>query len=85
MRDLRKRYTYEQRLELQDTISDLRKYILPLLLRRQNGVCCMCKQVASYYDIDHKVYNPMITINELQALCIQCHKSITNYIPFRNR
>lgn len=64
---------------MQDTINDLRKYLLYVLLEKQNGVCNICKQPAKDYDIDHLLYNPMITVNELQALCIPCHKSITCY------
>ena len=37
------------------------------------------------YDIDHKVYNPMMTIKELQAVCRACHKSVTNYVTIKNR
>ena len=85
MRNLRKRYCYDDRLEMQDTINDLRLYILYVLLQRQHGVCAICKQPASKYDIDHLIYNPMITVNELQALCIPCHKSITNYTAMRYR
>ena len=85
MRNLRNRYTYEQRDEFQRTIGDLRQYILPVLLDRQGGVCNRCGLPAQRYDLDHLIYNPMMTINELQALCEPCHAAITNYIPIRNR
>ena len=85
MRDLRHRMTYEQRLELQATLNDLRHYIVPVLLMRQNGVCNICKLSADKYDIDHLVYNPMISLNQLQLLCIPCHKSITDYRPLSVR
>lgn len=85
MRNLRSRYTPEQRAEFQDTVNDLEHYIRPLLLQRQQGVCAMCKQPHSKYDIDHKIYNPILTLNELQLLCVPCHKSITDYTTFKNR
>lgn len=85
MENLRESYTYQDRLEFQSNINTMRPYILPLLLQRQNNVCNICKVEHKKYDIDHLIYNPMITINELQALCHDCHKSITNYIPYRNR
>ena len=85
MRNLRDRYTYKERSEYQITIGSIELYIRPLLLEKQGHVCNMCKQQAEKYDIDHKIYNPMMTINELQLLCVPCHKSVTNYIPFRNR
>ena len=85
MRNLRQRYNYAQRMEFQRTMDSLRFYILPLLLQRQHNSCAICKQSVDKYDIDHKLYNPMETINELQALCIPCHKEITNYTPMRHR
>lgn len=72
-------------MEFQDTISKERKYILPLLLKKQDGHCATCPNASGPFDVDHKVYNPMLTINELQALCVPCHKHKTNFIPMRNR
>lgn len=85
MRNLRHRYTYKARLEFQDVTLALRSYLLPLLLKRQGGVCALCKVVAERYELDHKLYNPMSTLEHLQALCHACHASITNYISFKNR
>ena len=85
MRDLRKRYNYTQRMELHRTMLELRPYILPLLLDRQGYKCPICHCKPLKWDIDHKIYNPMETINELQALCIPCHKSITDYRPMKYR
>ncbi len=85
MRNLRHRYTYAERLEFQDTLLSMRLYVLPLLLARQNGTCNLCHEPHTRYDIDHMVYNPMITINELQALCEVCHKGITNFTTMGNR
>jgi hypothetical protein len=79
MQDLRHTYTYEQRQEFQDTLCDMRRYILPLLLERQQGVCDRCKLPSSHYDIDHLVYNPILTLNELRLLCIPCHYDVTDY------
>ena len=79
MRNLRKMYNYKDRLEFQETILSMRVYLLPLLLDRQGNACNICKLKHSKYEIDHLIYNPMITINELQALCHNCHKSITDY------
>ena len=79
MRNLRHRYTYEQRDEFQTTISRLAKYIVPVLLDKQGHVCNLRKQESAKYDIDHKLYNPMQNIDSLQLLCVPCHKSITNY------
>lgn len=85
MRDLRHRYTYSQRDEFQQTIKSERQYIYPLLMDKQNGHCASCPNTSGPFDIDHKVYNPMLTINELQLLCWPCHKGKTNFTPFRNR
>ena len=85
MRNLRNRYSYSERMELHRTMLELRPYILPILLDRQGHKCAICKQVVDKFDIDHKIYNPMETINELQALCIPCHKSITDFRPLRNK
>src|SRR5665213_2898236 len=59
MRNLRKRYTYKQRMEFDQTVRTLYMYIFPLLLARQHGACNRCKKPALKYDMDHKVYNPM--------------------------
>lgn len=85
MRNLRHRYSYQQRLEYQETIDSLRFYLMPLLLKRQKGLCNMCKKQAKGYDIDHIAYNPMISLDHVQLLCWPCHKSVTNFTPFRNR
>jgi 5-methylcytosine-specific restriction endonuclease McrA len=79
MRNLRKRYSYAQRKEFQETINDLREYILPLLRNRQGHVCNKCKKPIIAGDIDHKIYNPMMTIDDLQLLCEPCHIVITDY------
>jgi len=79
MRNLRHRYPYSARLEFQETILRLRAYLLPLLMERQEGACALCKETADKYDIDHLAYNPMVTLNQLRALCIPCHHSITDY------
>ena|ERR1035437_70912 len=85
MDNQRNTMTYAQRLELQDTVNDLRHYILPILMQRQDNACALCKQSVAKYDIDHIVYNPMLTINELRALCIPCHKDITDYRHMKHR
>lgn len=83
--DLRKSYTYQARLEFQHTVDALRVYLLPLLLARQKGHCALCPARGVDFEIDHIVYNPHITLNELRALCHPCHKRIINFTPFRNR
>lgn len=85
MRNLRNRYNYQDRMEFQSTILSMRAFLLPLLLDRQDNACNICKTSYKSYEIDHLVYNPMVTINELQALCHNCHKSITNYTTYKNR
>lgn len=85
MQNLREKYTYQERLEFQDTIITMRPYILPLLLSRQNNGCNICKLPQSKYEIDHLVYNPLVTINELQALCVDCHYNITDFTTYKNR
>ena len=85
MRNLRKRYTYKQRKEFDATVQRLRIYIVPILLQRQHGVCNRCKKLADKYDVDHKVYNPMVSINELQLLCVPCHKAISDYRHINKR
>lgn len=77
--------SYKERLDLHETLNSLRRYVVPLLLERQRGTCDMCKLPADTYDVDHLLYHPEMTINELRLLCIPCHKSITNYVPMRNR
>ena len=79
MKCLREKYNYKQRMEFSETINSLRRYILPLLLERQNGVCERCKQPADRYDIDHIIYNPELTLNELRLLCVPCHYAVTDY------
>ena len=85
MEDLRLQFNRADREQAQRDINDLRCYILPILLDRQDGVCAICGLFTEDYDIDHLVYNPEVTVNELQALCWPCHKAKTNFIPFRNR
>ena len=79
MRNLRNRYNYKQRLEFHTTAISLRQYLIPLLKKRQNNVRNDCKKPAKAYDVDHKVYNPMVTLNELQLLCIPCHVAKTDF------
>lgn len=85
MRDLRRRYTYDQRLEFNDNVQTIRRYLLYVLLDRQGNTCALCHLPAVAYDIDHIVYNPMMTAQHCRALCIPCHKDVTNFVPFRNR
>lgn len=85
MRCLRNRFTEADREQAQRDILDLRHYLLPILMRRQGSVCNICKLPSLKYDIDHIVYNPMVSINELQALCIACHVKKTDFRPLRNR
>jgi len=79
MEDFRKNYNYKQRMEFQETILDMREYLLAVLLKVQGGVCKMCGKTSDKWDIHHTIYNPMMTIKELDLLCIPCHKSITNF------
>ena len=85
MRDLRTKYTYPQRLEFQECLNTMRYVLVPVLKRRQQGLCNACSKPLEAFDIDHELYNPMMTIEHVQLLCIPCHKAKTNYIPFRNR
>jgi hypothetical protein len=77
MRDLRSRYSTAERFEFQDTLNKLRGYILPLLLRRQDGHCALCPDASGPFDIDHLLYNPAVTLDELRLLCWPCHKRVT--------
>ena len=61
------------------------RYIVAILKDRQQSRCKACNEPLETFDIDHKLYNPMVTIEHIQLLCIPCHKAKTNYIPFRNR
>lgn len=79
MENLRSNYNYKQRLEFQDTLNSMRAYLLPILLKIQGGCCKRCELPADKYDIHHVIYNPKMTINELELLCEQCHKDITDY------
>ena len=85
MRDLRLRYTYEQRLEFQDTITVLRQYIVPILKERQKNRCSACFEPLVAFDIDHVLYNPMATLEHIRLLCLPCHKASTNFTPLRYR
>ena len=85
MRNLRTRYSYQDRLEFADTIDSLRFYIMPLLMKRQNNTCAICKKLAKSYDIDHVIYNPMMTLQHVRALCWPCHKKVTDFSTFKNR
>lgn len=79
------RYNPVQRKEFQDTIQTEYKYIRAVLMERQDGACAVCGDRDVPFDIDHKLYNPMMTVNELQLLCVPCHKDKTNFTPMRNR
>lgn len=85
MRNLRNRYNYKERMEFQTVLQSMRCFILPLLLERQNNACNICKKTYKKYEIDHLVYNPMVNINELQALCVDCHYNITDYNTIKNK
>ena len=85
MENLREQFNKADREQLQADISSLRPLILPLLLKRQGNSCFRCNEEVDKYDIHHTVYNPKVTLNELQALCIACHKAITDFRPLRNR
>jgi hypothetical protein len=85
MRNLRNTYSYEERLTFQDTIRSLRVYILAVLKRRQGNTCALCPYSGDKYDIDHMLYNPMMTIDQLRLLCVPCHKQVTDFRPMRNR
>src|SRR3990167_193621 len=77
MKDLRVEYSKADRAASNYTASVMRFYILPLITKRQGGLCAHCGEVPGAWEIDHIVYNPSVTLNELQALCIECHKAKT--------
>jgi hypothetical protein len=79
MEDLRDKYNYKERLDFQVVLNDMRPYLMAVLKYRSGDKCEICHQNAPEYDIHHLLYNPKITINELQLLCIPCHKAITDY------
>lgn len=56
-----------------------------MLLKRQNGLCALCKKVSARYEIDHVVYNPMITLDHIRLICRPCHRSITDFTTFKNK
>ena len=85
MRNLRRRYTYEERTEFNDNVQSIRPYLMRVLLDRQGNVCDLCREPAKSYDIDHLLYNPMMTAQHCRALCEPCHKSVTNFTSFRYR
>ena len=55
----------------------LRPHLLPLLIKRNNGLCEECSLSSEKWEIDHKEYGPHVTISELQLLCSDCHKEKT--------
>lgn len=73
MKDMRYLMSKDDRRAAHNDILNMRVYIEPLLLERQKGKCAHCGIGGLKMDIDHKVYNPDITINELQLLCRDCH------------
>lgn len=76
MQDLRKTYTHDQRMEFQHTLNNMRVYLYPMLFKKQGGTCALCPSTGPF-DIDHLVYNPLLTIKELRLLCWPCHKEVT--------
>ena len=85
MIDMRKQFTKADRQQTQDDISSLRVLLLPLLKRRDGDCCNRCRKPAKEYDVHHKVYNPKLTLNELELLCIPCHVEVTDYRRMKDR
>jgi 5-methylcytosine-specific restriction protein A len=54
-----------------------------LLLKLQGNCCCLCKQrIYDIYDVDHiqpLCFQGQDTIQNLQALCLECHRRKTTY------
>lgn len=73
--------TREDREQQQRDILELRKYILALKQRDLGGelICEMCGCNNKPFDIHHKTYKKDLTYYDLQLLCEDCHKSITDY------
>lgn len=85
MKDLRNTFSYKERLEFQYTVNSLRRYVVHILLKRQNALCAICATASDYYEIDHLIYNPRITINELRLLCWPCHRDTSDFSTLKNR
>jgi len=83
--NLRTQFTLDDRKQAHLDILNLRPYLLPILMERQGNTCNACNESAEAYDIDHVVYHPKVSINELQALCIPCHKAKTDFRPLAHR
>lgn len=79
MKDLRATYTHTQRMEFQETLNAMRPWLMAVLLKRQNGTCALCPSKGPF-DIDHLVYNPLVTVKELRLLCWPCHKRVTWHV-----
>ena len=85
MKDLRQYITKAERVDIHMTMVSLRQYLLPLLKQRSGNKCEYCGCSVNKWDIHHKLYNPKVSINELELLCHACHKNKTNYIHMRYR
>ena len=68
-------YTKAEMIDMSKTVSILREYIYPLLFDKQNGKCAACSTTSKPFDVDHKRYDPMATIDDLQLLCVSCHSA----------
>lgn len=78
MENLRKLMNKQDRRQAQLDTLLLRRLIVPLILHQQKGLCNIChKELKGVYQLYHIVYNPKVTIKELQLLCKTCHRAKT--------
>ncbi len=77
MKNIRNQFNKVDRRLAQESILSIRKYILLALKHVKGDKCFKCGVKHDNYDIHHKVYNPDITIKELELACQTCHDDIT--------
>lgn len=88
MENLRCKFTREDREALNCSIQDLREYLLPVLKKKQNDKCLICDEAFTEdpkLEIHHTVYNPKVSIYELELLHMRCHRYETETRPMKMR
>ena len=78
LKNLREIMSKKDRLAAHRDVLNLKPLIVPLIWKRQNGLCNLCgSKLDAKFEIDHLIYNPRITIYELQLICHKCHVAKT--------
>ena len=67
----------QERSETNMLIQSMRPYVLSAMRFKFGDFCQKCKKQYPTYEIDHKNYRNLLTIDDLQLLCEDCHKEKT--------